>query len=69
MKTHHLFLTAVIGMCVLTAPVASARDLIGVWTKTTDPDPNNITVFYREGNVVRAIGHSETRGRMRVWYA
>jgi hypothetical protein len=49
--------------------VVLATDINGLWTKTTSPDPNNITIFYHEKDDLRAIGFSEIKGRKIVWLA
>ncbi|MGD8228687.1 MAG: hypothetical protein PVH82_10300 [Desulfobacteraceae bacterium] len=52
----------------MVAPLFAA-DLNGLWTKTTSPDPNNITIFYLEKNEVKAMGYGEIGGEKTVWYA
>ena len=46
-----------------------AADINGLWTKTTNADPNNITIFFREKETVRAIGFSTSQGKKTVWHA
>ena len=41
----------------------------GLWTKTTHPDPHNITIFYSEGNLVKAVGYGRIQGASAIWYA
>ena len=48
---------------------ASAADLNGIWTKTTSPDPDHITLIYREMNDIKAIGYGEIGGKKAVWHA
>ena len=53
---------------LMTASVFAA-DINGLWTKTTNADPDNVTIFYRENGVVKAIGYSTLQGKKNVWYA
>jgi len=48
---------------------AYSADVIGIWTKTTHPDPENMTIIYREDNDVKAIGFGQIGGTKAVWYA
>lgn len=48
---------------------AYPSDLNGVWTKTTLPDPANITVIYQETTDIKAVGCSQIGGKTVVWYA
>jgi len=69
MKTFYIiFLTAVLA-CFSVSTAAPAADVNGLWTKTTSPDPNNITIFYNHESDVKAIGYSEIQGQKIVWYA
>lgn len=52
----------------LTEPLLAA-DINGLWTKTTSPDPQNITIFYQEKNTIRAMGYGEISGKKVVWYS
>ena len=69
MKTFYiLFLkTAFVFLSISTA--VSAADVNGLWTKTTNPDPNNITIFFNDKNEVKAIGHSIIQDKPIVLYA
>ena len=42
--------------------VASGASIGGVWTKTTHPDPKNISVFYMDAHTVKAIGYGMISG-------
>jgi hypothetical protein len=48
---------------------AYSADVIGIWTKTTHPDPENITIIYREKNDVKAVGFGQIGSNKAVWYA
>ncbi len=69
MKTFCIvFLTGVFA-CFTISTIALAADANGLWTKITNPDPNNITIFYNHESDVKAIGYSEIQGQKIVWYA
>ncbi len=69
MKTFYIIiLTAVFG-CFSVSAAAGEADIIGLWTKTTSADPDNITIFYAQQNDLRAIGYSQVQGQKMVWYA
>jgi hypothetical protein len=36
----------------------------GVGVKTNHPDPNNVTLFYADRNVVKAIGYGRIAGKL-----
>jgi hypothetical protein len=47
---------------------AHATDLAGTWTKTTHPDPNNITLLYSEGQTLKAVGFEQVANRPAFWH-
>lgn len=53
---------------VSVSPVMAA-DLNGPWTKTTSPDPQNLTLFFQQDSEVQAIGFSIVQGRKAAWRA
>lgn len=65
--------TALISILVLIAAAmgnsAYSADFMGIWTKTTHPDPENITIIYREKNDVKAVGFGQIGRNKAVWYA
>ncbi len=69
MKTFYIIFLAAVLACLSVSTAASAADVNGLWTKTTNPDPDNITIFYSEKNSLKAIGYSEIQGKKIVWYA
>ena len=69
MKTFYIASIAAVFACFCAATVVLAVDINGIWTKTTDPDPNNVTIFYNEKRVIKAIGYSEIQGIRNVWFA
>ena len=52
----------------LSAPASDAR-VAGLWTKTTHPDPRNVTIFYSDDQLVKAIGYGRIAGKPALWYA
>jgi hypothetical protein len=68
MKTFFVAFAALFFSSLPFATALRAADLNGIWTKTTSPDPNNITIFYHEKNVVKAMGYSEIDGIKVVWH-
>ena len=46
-----------------------AADLIGVWTKETLADPENLVIIYQELSEIKALGYAEISGAKAVWYA
>jgi hypothetical protein len=68
MKTSFVALAGALLWCLCLLPAAFAQDVNGIWTKTTNPDPSNVTIFYQEKAHVRAIGYSVVQGRKAVWY-
>ena len=70
MKTHWGIRVAIVvfGLHQFAA-LAVCADVSGVWTKTTDPAPDNIALFYVEHNTVKAIGYSRLQERKVLWFA
>ncbi len=68
MKTSSVTLVGAMLWFLCLLPAAFAQDVNGIWTKTTNPDPTNISLFYQEKAHVRAIGYSVLQGRKAVWY-
>lgn len=48
---------------------AADLNISGAWTKTTHPDPRNITLFFQDNQVVKAIGLGKIAGKYAIWYA
>ena len=70
MKTHWIIRVAIVAFGLhLFASLAQCADVSGAWTKTTDPAPNNIALFYVEHNTVKAIGYSHLQERKVLWFA
>lgn len=65
--------TFLISILILIAAAMSnsaySADFMGIWTKTTHPDPENITIIYREKNDVKAVGFGQIGRNKAVWYA
>jgi hypothetical protein len=65
--------TLLISILILIAAAMSnsaySADFMGIWTKTTHPDPENITIIYREKNDVKAVGFGQIGRNNAVWYA
>ena len=61
--------TSIIVLFFFSSASASDEYVGGAWTKTTDPDPQNITIFYVEQQVVKAIGYGRISGKPAIWYA
>ena len=53
----------------LFAGVVMSADVGGLWTKTTDPYPDNVALFYFENNKVKVIGYSRLQERKILWFA
>lgn len=68
MKASSVTLAAALLWCLSLPAAVLAQDVNGIWTKTSNPDPTNITIFYQEKTQVRAMGYSVLQGRMAVWY-
>ena len=68
MKAPSVTLAAALLWCLSLPAAVFAQDVNGIWTKMTNPDPANITIFYQEKTHVRAIGYSVLQGRKAVWY-
>lgn len=70
MKTHWIIRVAIVAFGLHQfAALAQCADVSGVWTKTTDPAPDNIALFYVEHNTVKAIGYSHLQERKVLWFA
>ena len=69
MKSFHIVFVAAVFACFNVSTIVLAVDVNGLWTKTTNPDPNNITIFFSDKNELRAIGYSEIQGKKTVSYA
>jgi hypothetical protein len=69
MKSLCIFVAATAVACFGVAAIALAADVNGLWTKTTNPDRDNITIFFQENNGIKAIGYSEHMGKKVIWYA
>jgi hypothetical protein len=48
--------------------VGLAVEIGGIWTKTTHPDANNISLFYEEMGKVKAVGQGRMEGREVLWF-
>ena len=70
MKTHWgIRVASVVFILHLFTALAQGADVSGVWTKTTDPTPDNIALFYVEHNTVKAIGISRLQEKHVLWFA
>lgn len=69
MKTFYIIFLAAAFACSGALTAARAADINGIWTKTTNPDPNNITIFYHDKSELKAISYSEIQGAQVVSYA
>lgn len=66
-KRNICIIIGVIGVFLISS--AKAADLSGVWTKTTHPDPHNITLFMIDDTIVKAIGYGMISGKPAIWFA
>ena len=70
MNTHWGIRVAIVFFGIhLFAGVALSTNVGGLWTKTTDPYPDNVALFYFENNKVKAIGYSRLQERKILWFA
>ena len=69
MKTFYIIFLVAAFACSGALTAARAADINGIWTKTTNPDPNNVTIFYHDKSELKAIGYSEIQGKKIVSYA
>lgn len=69
MKTHWGIRMAIVFFGLQFAGFAQCADVSGVWTKTTDPSPDNIALFYVENNAIKAIGSSRWQEKKVLWFA
>lgn len=65
---RHQRITAIITLVLAFTGPAWAENIAGTWTKTTHPDPNNIIVFFREAERVKATGYERVGGAPAYWH-
>ena len=64
-----VILTLIIVIFFFSSASASDEPAAGVWTKTTHPDPQNVSIFYVNQQAVKAIGYGRISGKPAIWYA
>ena len=68
MRLYAYYFSTLIILSIYFPNLAGSADLNGLWTKTTSPDQNNITIFFQEKRDVKAIGYSKLNGKNIVWF-